>query len=236
MSNYEILDGTQHSQLRLRPLDGYSFASRQHLVSLVLHEFGIASAHYPIVFVKAAEEGKFMPVALLGLEMGKNLFVDASGQWRRGVYVPAAFRRYPFALVQTGVVEGAVNLSVCIDLESRFLGTEEGHKLFDEQGSPTQTLEKIREFLKELAVSEKMVEEFSRQIVELDLLVPGDLRIRDGEKFRQYDGCYVIDENRLDQLTDEHLVLLRQKGYLAPVYAHLFSLLRLQSLAEIQEF
>ena len=226
MSNYEPIHASRHGQLRLKPTNGFSFAAPHHLVSVVLHEFPNVSVNYPIVFVKAPETGKYRPVALLGLEPGKNPFVDAKGQWQAGTYIPAAFRRYPFALAE----DGSDNLTVCIDTESPFVGTQEGERLFDEQGLITPVLGKIRDFLKELSISERMAQLFCDRLVELDLLVPGGLQIQEQGQVRQYDGSYVIDENRLAKLTAEQFLSLREQGFIAAVYSHLTSLLQLQKL------
>ena len=54
---------------------------------------------------------EFRPVALLGLNAGQNLFVDAAGKWQAS-YVPAIIRRYPFALTPRGTDGQYI---VCLD-------------------------------------------------------------------------------------------------------------------------
>ncbi|MCX5691082.1 MAG: SapC family protein [Planctomycetota bacterium] len=56
-----------------------------------------AAKEYPIVFIK--EEGGFAPVAILGMETGENLFIDAQGRW--GARAP-----HPKAKAGEGAHEG----------------------------------------------------------------------------------------------------------------------------------
>src|SRR3972149_3869759 len=77
----------------LRRQAGHRFAATTHAVVLHAEEFRLACAYYPIVF---SDDESAVPIAILGYERGRNLFVDAAGQWQAGGYVPAYVRRYPF--------------------------------------------------------------------------------------------------------------------------------------------
>lgn len=226
MSNYVSLDGQAHVGLRLNHGGGYAFAANSHLVSLVLHEFAKACVHYPIVFVRTPQANRFHPMAILGLEPSRNAFVDANGQWAAGHYVPAAFRRHPFALTQSG----ADLFSVCVDTESPLVNSQEGDRLFDEQGRPLPALLKIRDFLGELARSEALAEHFCDRLVEMDLLVPAGLHVRHPERVSHHDGAFVISEDRLSSLGEAPFLALREQGFLSAVYAHLISLQQLEKL------
>lgn len=227
MSKYEPLNKIAHANIRLRPNGAYSFASQQHLVSVVLHEFIKVSLNYPIVFVKSGDQSKFHPMALLGLEPGKNLFVGATGDWMPGCYVPAAFRRYPFALTDNGQGE----LAICIHTESQYLNSQEGELLIDAQGEPTPAMNKISEFLRELMSSEVMATAFCEKLEALNLLSPCSFKINSPDGERIYGGSYMIDENKLSSLDDKEFVNLREMGYLAPIYAHIFSLMQIEKFS-----
>lgn len=230
MSQFVPLNSQTHGRLKLKPVGKYSFAQSTHLVSVVLHEFPIVSLNCPIVFVKNAQTGEFMPMALMGLEPGRNLFVQEGGAWRAGSYVPAAFRRHPFALAH----DGADALYVCIDEDSDFVHTEEGEPLFDESNEMTPLLQKVKDFLLELYRSEVLAESFCQKLAELDLLVPGGLQIRDPQGVKQYDGSYVVDEKKLGELDDDKFLSLRKHGFLVGIHAHLTSLLQLDRLAAMR--
>ena len=226
MPNYQALDTATHSNLRLKPQGGYSFAADQHVVSVVLHEFSRVALSYPIVFVKKQAESSFMPVALLGVEPSKNLFVDAQGSWLAGCYVPGAFRRYPFALADNG--QGA--FVICADLDSPFFNIEDGDRLFDEKGASMPVMDKVSEFLRDLMSSERLASAFSTQLAELDLLVPCELKVQGPDGVKVYGGSFMVDETRLANLTDEQFLSLRAQGFIAAVYCHLNSLLQLDKL------
>lgn len=223
MPGYVSLDANRHSQLRVHRGAGYGFAAKNHLVSVVLHEFPRTCLHYPIVFVKSQDGSQYRPMAMLSLKPSNNAFLDAQGQWKEGHYVPAAFRRHPFALASGS--DG--QYTVCIDMESPLVSRQDGERLFDEKGTPSPVLLKVRDFLSELAQSEAMAEKFSSRLVELDLLVPAGLHVRHPEGIRRYDGGFVVDENRLARLGESQFLTLREHGFISAVYAHLISLQQL---------
>lgn len=229
MSKYEVLNKNTHANIRLNNTEAYLFASVHHLVSVVLHEFVKVSVNYPIVFVKSGDQGKFHPMALLGLEPGKNLFINESGDWRPGYYIPAAFRRYPFALTDNGQGE----MAICIDAESKKINWNDGELLIDADGEITPIMARISDFLQELMNSESMASSFCEKLVALNLLSPCDFKVRgpDGEKV--YGGSYIIDENKLSSLDDESFLSLRQMGYLGPIYAHLASLMKIDDFSAL---
>ena len=230
MPKYEALNTQDHVNLRLNPQGGYAFAAQNHIVSVVLHEFSKVSLSYPIIFVKNTETSSFQPMALMGLEPQKNLFVDTAGRWLAGAYVPAAFRRYPFALTDIG--QGS--LAICIDMDSPFVHATEGERLFTEQGAMTSTLEKISQFMQELMESEVLASSFCTHLNELGLLVPCEFKVQspDGEKI--YGGSFMVDEQKLATLAPDDFINLREKGFLGPIYAHLLSLMQVEKFSALR--
>ncbi len=229
-TNYLLLDNVEHAQLKLKGVNGYPFAKDVHLVSVVLHEFAKISANYPIVFIKKQNSEKFMPMAMLGLEPSINLFVDEKFQWLLGTYIPAAFRRYPFALGHTN----ENSMAVCLDVNSEFFSKDEGVALYTSEGEPSEELVKAKNFLVELYASELQAEKFCEKLVELDLLVPNGFKVQSPDGVKYYDGSFVIDEQRLGSLSAENFLTLRESGYLIAIYAHLFSLLQVERLGALR--
>lgn len=229
-AKFALLTSHEHSKLKLKPVNYYTFAKTNHLVSVVLHELPKMSANYPVVFVKNQASEKFMPMALLGLEPNINLFVSDSGAWLPGAYIPAAFRKYPFALTQTD----PSTVALCIDVDSDFLNEEEGVSLFNSEGQPTEDLEKIKGFMLELYQSEILAEKFCERLVELDLLEPNGFKVQgpDGVKF--YDGSFIVNEQKLLALSADDFMSLRESGYLPAIYAHLISLLQIDKFGVLR--
>ena len=52
---------------------------------------------------------------------------------------------------------------------------------------------------------------------------------------RNITGCYVINEERLNNFSDTKFVEIRQKGYLPAIYAHLISLSQIERLASMKK-
>ncbi len=220
------LNSVVHAHLKLSPVSNFSFAKTMHVCSVVLHEFPTVSASYPIVFVKKPDVEKFYPVVLMGLEPGENLFVNELGEWNASAYVPAAFRRYPFALVR----DGADGLVICFDEASSAFDAEKGSPLFTPEGKESEGLKRVQQFMTEMYNSEMLAEKFTEKLQSLDLLVPANLAINTPNGANRFEGAYLIDENRLGKLSDAEFISLREHGFLAAIYAQLISLIQINSL------
>lgn len=209
-----------HAAKKIRPLDSFAFAAGFHLASVMIPEFGRAAASYPIVFLEDKEQDAFRPVAMMGVEEGTNLFVDASGKWQ-GAYIPAIIRRYPFSLIRT---ETPDQFLVGIDGETPLLNDTEGAALFKDDGEPSELLDGAKQFLGELNQMEMLTLEFAKFLSQHNMLTPLNLQVQDDAGMRNISGAYVVNEERLNNLSDETFAELRKKGYLAAIYAHLVSL------------
>lgn len=210
-----------HGDLRVRPVDDFSFAAKSHIASIHVKEFNRIAAWYPIVFLE--EKNKFRAYALLGLKPGKNLFVDDRGKWLAS-YIPSIIRRYPFALGK-----GAPDTDqflFCLDEESEFIGKEEGEPLVGLDGKPTEIVDKAKNFLSNLYQSSQLTERFCSEMAERELLRPMNFQYRDpdtGQK-QNLSGCHCMDEEKLGKLPDEDYLAFRKRGLLPAIFAHLVSL------------
>ncbi len=225
------LNSRRHAALRVRPQEDYRFASSVHMSSLMQPEMVKAGASYPILFVEDAVIDSFRPIALLGLRDGENVFVDSEGNWCAS-YVPAVIRAYPFGLARTDGDGETERFAVCLDAGSDLVSLTDGARLFDAQGVPTEALEQARSWLQQIQEMQLQTDIFCKALSARNLLTPFTLRARRGEESLQVDGCYVIDEERLDRLSDTRLSELRRAGWLASIYAHLLSLQQLERLED----
>lgn len=214
----ERLDPKLHGQLKLDHAQGYRFAASLHLVPLAAIEFFPASLHYPIVF---SGEGNQMPLALCGLKEGQNLFVEPSGDWADGRYVPAFLRRYPFIL--TGG-EGGNELSLSIDITSPQFSEKDGEPLFL-SGKPSEMVEQKAHF------SAAFSRELTRTKRFMDACKKNNILVRRRVDFRREDGAragisgfHVIDRKALRDLPDEVALEWYREGWLTLATAHLLSL------------
>ena len=221
----------RHARSKIREITGFGFASSFHIAYLTMHEFARAAAVYPIVFVEDKEKDAFRPVTLLGLDAGENLFVGEAGKWEAS-YIPAIIRRYPFALANTGT-EG--QFTICIDEGSDLVSETEGSALFDEKGEPTQVIENVKRYLSELQQMDQITLEFAKTMAELNMFTPLQVRVREGDHEKNIAGCWVVNEERLNKLSNDKFLELRVKRYLPAIYAQLMSLAQIERLMKLKE-
>ena len=214
----EALQPERHGALGLKPEPDFRFASRAVSVPISAAEAPFAARHYPIVFATA---GEFLPLAVLGLSNGENLFVDAAGAWEPGTYVPSYVRRYPFVFA-TGEDQG--RLTLCVDRAAGRIVEDGGEKLFAD-GKPTKVTDNALEFCaafeREIAVTRKIVELLRKH----GLLTENQatLTLPSGSKVALKDFM-VIDTAAVDRLSDDGFAELRHNGALPLVFAQIGSL------------
>lgn len=221
----------RHGQKKVRLSSDFYFASNFHLAYVTVHEFVRSAATYPVIFLEDKERDEFRPVALLGLDAGENLFVDEKGKWDAN-YIPAIIRRYPFALTKASDEDRYI---VCIDEASDLLSDTEGAALFDEDGKPTQVIENVKRYLTELQQMDQVTQEFTRFLTQNNLLTPLSMRVNASDQMRNITGGYVINEERLNNFSDQKFLEIREKHYLPAIYAHLVSLPQIERLVQLKQ-
>lgn len=225
----------RHARTRIKEITGFGFAKDFHIAYLTMHEFARAAAVYPIVFVEDKEKDAFRPVTLLGLDAGENLFVSDAGKWEAS-YIPAIIRRYPFALAGSGT-EG--HFTICLDEGSSLVSVDgkdgEGSPLFDDKGEPTQVIENVKRYLAELQQMDQITLEFSKTLAELNMFTPLQMRVREGDREKNIAGCWVVNEERLNNLSNDKFLELRTKRFLPAIYAQLMSLAQIERLMQLKD-
>ena len=217
---------TTHGGLRLDRGVGYAFSAEAQSVPLGLGEFDAAAQHFPIVFTTGPNP---MPVALLGLRQGHNLFVQPDGTWRPNTYVPAYIRAFPFIFVEDAT---AKTTYVGMEPDAVCLRQNVGLKLF-EDGKPSATLNEAigfcstyRDNLTAAGVLAKALDEaglLAEEEANINFTAGGNTRIR---------GFKLLSLDRLDKVSDETFLEWRHKGWLGPIFAHLHSAGRWARLIE----
>ena len=137
------LNSRDHASWHTKSTDAANWIAGQHAIPLTAEEFIQASRHYPIIFSSTEQP---VPLALMGLNEGTNVFFDAEGRPTVPAYVPAYARRYPFMLARLS--PDSEELSLCFDPTTDLIGEfEEGFALF-ENGEPSETCKATLEFCK----------------------------------------------------------------------------------------
>lgn len=114
----EPLNVTQHGKMKVRSLLRMAQVGKTHAVPLTVDEFTLVQRHYPIVFSIGDNP---IPIALMGLNEGVNVFIDEEGRpYDTGIYIPAYIRRYPFLLAR--LRPDSDELSLCFDPTANAVG------------------------------------------------------------------------------------------------------------------
>ncbi|WP_193161355.1 SapC family protein [Microbulbifer hainanensis] len=219
-----------HGKLKVRELGSFEHVKSSHMVPVTAHEFSRLGAEYPIVFVKNSETGQFQSVALFGLKVGENLFVDGD-KWK-GVFVPGSIRNHPFMLAPAG--ENQEQLMVALVENSPLVGEEEGNALFTDEGEETDYLKAKKENLVNFLESDRLTKAFVEVLVEKELLTEQSVTVNAGEERINLNGLYIVDEKKLNELSEEDFADFRKRGFLPPLFAQLGSLHQFSKLAQMQ--
>lgn len=217
----EPLSSSVHSSYKTRGAESAPFLAGTHAVPITIDEFVTAQRYYPIVFSVGDNP---VPLALMGLNEGVNVFVDADGKLLGETYVPAYIRRYPFMLAR--VNPDADELSLCFDPHSGLVGDyQEGNPLFD-NGQVSETTTAILKFCEEFELSAQRTTAFMAELKETGLLIDGEasVQVAGMDQPFVYRGFQMVAEEKFRELRGDELRKINQNGILQLALAHLFSL------------
>ena len=226
------LQNDKHAKLKVSESGDYRRYKDLHLIPILTQDFFTLGAEFPLVFVKDSRGEQFVPVAIMGLREGHNLFCQTE-EWKSRI-IPIRFNNAPFSMVR--VDEKSDQLAVLIDEESSMLSETEGAPLFKEDGGKTAYLEQRIEHLMKTAEQTVQTEGICKLFKEKDLLATQQLQLQHRQDSPRYniDGVYSIDEKKLNALSDDDFLDLRKQGMIPLIYAHLSSLQQLRRVSEMQ--
>ncbi|HYI40050.1 MAG TPA: SapC family protein [Allosphingosinicella sp.] len=216
----EPLSSSVHGGFRSRTSDRAPFLASNHAVPITVDEFVAVQRHFPIVFSVGETP---VPLALMGLNEGVNVFVDETGKPAGDIYLPAYVRRYPFMLAR--LQPDAQELSLCFDPTSGLVGDfPEGDPLFDD-GTPSDTTNNILKFCEEFELSAQRTVAFMAELKGAGLLMDGEVSIQPvgSEQPFIYRGFQMVNEEKLRDLGGDDLKRMNGNGMLPLILAHLFS-------------
>ena len=224
---YKDLVPLSSASWKTRQLESAPWLQDQHAIPVTVDEFASAQRFFPIIFSAGDSP---VPLALLGLNEGVNVYMGEDGKFTENVYVPAYVRRYPFMLAK--LRPDTDELSVCFDPTADAIGPfDDGDALF-ENGQPAEATKQILEFCEQFEQAGQRTEAFMKDLVESELLMDGELSIQpDPEKPPFiYRGFQMVNEEKLRDLRGDQLRKMNQSGLLPLVYAHLFSLAQMREV------
>lgn len=222
------LDRELHAGLKIDTNAGFGFAAKHHLVPISIYEFRFVARHFPIVF---SSDPIPMPLAVIGIDAGRNLAVDSEGKWRQRTYIPACIYTYPFILLPTR--KDSDEVSVIIDPDAPSLG-DKGEPLFAD-GKSTAVLDRIVQLTSYFRAGMAKTVAFGKVIAEADLLMRRgvELTLVDGAKIR-LDNFLALDPEKLDKVANNVFLRWRKEGWLLPMYQYLQSTDAWSPLADLE--
>lgn len=227
----EPLSSQAHTHLRMRQMDRAPFLVGQHAIPVTVDEFPVVQRFLPIVFSVGDDA---VPIALMGLNEGVNVFVDDEGRLLQpNMYVPAYVRRYPFLLAR--LRPDGDELSLCFDPTADAISSEEGELLFDGD-QPSEPTKQILAFNEMFEQAGARTAAFVRELREAGLLMDGEVSIQPDGAAQPfvYRGFQMINEEKLRELRGDQLRKMNQSGMLPLIYAHLFSLSLMRDIFQMQ--
>lgn len=217
------LNSQDHLGWKARTVDKAAWVSSQNAIPLTVEEFPQAQRDFPIVFSSGDNS---VPLALMGLNEGVNVFFEADGTPIGTPYVPAYIRRYPFMLVK--LQQNTDDLSLCFDPTSGLVGDfEDGRPLFDAEKQPTQETQELLNFCQKFEEAGLKTRAFMDEIAKADLLMDGEVAINRLDGSGQpyiYRGFKMINQDKLREMRGDQLRKWNESGLLPLIYAHLLSL------------
>jgi len=231
MTNIVAIKKEQHQNIKVANQRDLSHLANQHIVPINAREFAQASTSYPVVIVKDPESPRFRSVVMLGLEAGENLYY-AEDKWN-AIYVPQSASMVPFVLGLDP--EKEKTLTACVDLDSPFVGEDKENALFDAEGNDTEYFKNIQESLGRLYDNEVANENFIKELNDNDLLMELELQIGfSNNESKKLVGLYGIDEEKLQNLSDDKVLDFHKRGIFVPIHAMLGSVGQVNRLAQLR--
>jgi hypothetical protein len=215
------LNSRDHASWKSRTTDKAPWLAGFHAVPLTVEEFPQAARHFPIIFSTGDSP---VPLALLGLNEGVNVFVDADGKLTENIYIPAYVRRYPFLLAKLTPDSG--ELSLCFDPTTDLVGAfDEGNALFDGD-QPSESTKAVLGFCEQFEQAGLKTQAFIDELAKHKLLMDGEVAIQQEGAAQPfiYRGFQMINQEVLREVRGDVLRGWNQSGLLPLIYAHLFSL------------
>lgn len=218
----EPINVGQHGKMNVRSDIKVPRFANGHAVPVTVDEFALVQRYFPIVFAVGERP---VPIALMGLNEGVNVFLNEEGTVRdQGVYLPAYLRRFPFLLAR--LRPDSDELSLCVDPTAEAVGKfKEGQPLFDGD-QPSEATKNILRFCEQFEAAAQRTAVFVDELNKSGLLMDGEVAIQPqgNEQPFVYRGFKMVDEEKFRELRGDELRKMNQSGLLPLIYAHLFSL------------
>ncbi len=213
------LSKVKHKNKALRREANYLFAKQDIVVPICDFELQDAASAFPLVFIRHNNSLQFC--AVMGLEQGKNLFVDSSGHWV-GNIIPSAIRVFPF---RAGQLEDGAGAVLLLQSSELIVDRSDGIPFFNDDATESDLLKEYIKLLGNIQRSESIIKKACLTIEEFGLTENFNLKVQGrGNATKNLTGLQRINPAIFDQLDNEKFLELRKVRALDIIYAHFYSM------------
>ena len=233
MAQLVVVDNKNHLNLKIDTNKAEQHGAKLNLVPAVMSEFINMAVQYPLVITKNAETGQFVFAAMLGFEVGENLFWRDE-QWQ-GLYLPLQIRRQPFFVSNNDNNTDKGNYVVCFDRDSPTILPEGEQAIFDEQGEETEYFQQAKACLAQLLRGEIDNQRLLANLEKMALLQVMKMEITfANQQATTLNGLYTIDQEKLASLSADNIATLHSEGHLQAIYTLITSLGQMHQLIDLK--
>lgn len=230
---FVVLNKKTHKSFKYKNLRNYDFFTERTTVPLLPFEAPNAAFYFPIIF---PDKKSCVPHVMLGLE-NKNVYVDKKNGWKVP-YVPLLIANYPFSLVKINVAKDAdvseknIDFALAIDENAPHFHQSDGVPLFDDDGNPSELLQKISttifsQYRSQIALSSALNELTLRNVLEKESVTVE----YDGKK-KAVAGLRCVSKKKVYDLADDVLATWIRNGVMEVIYSHWQSMRNLRFLLD----
>lgn len=229
MANLEAISKTNFSNKSWRLSKDYFFTAKDSTCELALAELPTVMMSMPVAF--RCTNGVYSIVAIQGLQNDTNRFLSGDGTWA-GSYVPMAYRNYPFCLGSDK--ENSGDAIFCVNTDSELIiGDDSGEPFFDKDGDLAPSLKEISESLVMVKNNLKATSFACNILLSHNLIKPWTISIKSGESQQDVHGLFCINQEALNELSDEAFVELRTAGLILVIYCQLLSMTNIHVISRL---
>ena len=224
--NIELINLQTHKNSAVKAIEKFHYAQNLMSTSITAPEFFQSCKDYPIVFIK--DNNNWVATVMLGYEENKNIYVNVTGQWEIGKYLPASIRRYPFVFV----AQAENQLSLGIDSSALSTADEDKERrFFTDEDKPSEYTEGVLKFMNQFQADAMATSNFIEQLEKWELLEEGKAQVVTQEnKSYQIDGFFIVNEEKLQHLSKKKKQEICDENAYPLITAHLISLSNIQRM------
>jgi len=216
MNNLVELSNETHKDLKVVDNAVINAIKDQHVINIQVKEACLAATNFPMFFMSVPDMDRWAISAITSLETNKNLFVKDDA-WQ-SAYQPTSMLTYPMIVMPAANKERQYTVGIREDSSS--FSKEEGKDLFDSEGKASVYLSSIIKLIEADMQNEVHTVRFCKELDDLSLIAPVTIQVTyENGAVKNLGGLHTIDEKALQSLDITDLEKLREKGYLAPIYA-----------------